>query len=127
MHNEPKSIDRLLGVFMSRILFAALLIVAGATLGVSLQPARADDPPFIHKEDVIYGRKYGTALTMDVFTPKMNANGAAILLVVSGGFFSSHESIRPTLVKPLLGRGYTVFAVVHGSQPRFQVPEIVQD
>jgi acetyl esterase/lipase len=24
-------------------------------------------------------------------------------------------------------RGYTVFAVVHGSQPRFTVPEIIQD
>ena len=29
------------------------------------------------KEDVIYGRKFGSALTMDVFTPKANANGAA--------------------------------------------------
>jgi hypothetical protein len=26
--------------------------------------------PFTLTEDVIYGRKYGTALTMDVFTPK---------------------------------------------------------
>jgi len=31
------------------------------------------------------------------------------------------------LVRPLLDRGYTVFAVVHGSQPRFTVPEIVAD
>jgi acetyl esterase/lipase len=27
----------------------------------------------------------------------------------------------------LTGRGYTVFAVVHGSQPRFTVPEIIED
>src|SRR5207237_1314398 len=39
-------------------------------------PAKgADEPSFARKEDVIYGRKFGTALTMDVFTPK-RANGA---------------------------------------------------
>jgi acetyl esterase/lipase len=31
------------------------------------------------------------------------------------------------LVRPLTDRGYTVFAVVHGSQPRFTVPEIIED
>src|SRR5437870_6937964 len=87
----------------------------------------ADEPAFTRKEDVIYGRKYGTALTMDVFTPKKDVNGAAVIFVVSGGFFSSHEAIRFPQVKPFVERGYTVFAVVHGSQPRFQVPEIVQD
>ena len=48
-------------------------------------------------------------------------------MVVSGGWFSSHEAINPAFVRPLLDRGYTVFAVVHGSQPRFTIPEIVQD
>jgi acetyl esterase/lipase len=48
-------------------------------------------------------------------------------VVVSGGFFSAHEAINPIFVRPLLDRGYTVFAVVHGSQPRYTVPEIVPD
>lgn len=87
----------------------------------------ADEPAFTRNEDVIYGRKYGTALTMDVFRPKGNANGAAVVLVISGGFFSSHEAVNPAFARPLLDRGYTVFAVVHGSQPRYTVPEIVQD
>jgi len=87
----------------------------------------ADEPAFTRNEDVIYGRKYGTALTMDVFRPKGNANGAAVVLVISGGFFSSHEAVNPVFARPLLDRGYTVFAVVHGSQPRYTVPEIVQD
>jgi acetyl esterase/lipase len=92
-----------------------------------LPPApAADEPAAARKEDVIYGRKYGTALTMDVFTPK-RANGAAVVIVVSGGFFSSHEAINPAFARPLLERGYTVFAVVHGSQPRYTIPEIVQD
>lgn len=82
---------------------------------------------FVRKEDVIYGRKYGLAMTMDVFTPKEKANGAAVVLVVSGGFFSSHDAINPVFFRPLLDRGYTVFTVVHGSQPKFTVPEIIAD
>jgi acetyl esterase/lipase len=48
-------------------------------------------------------------------------------MVVSGGFFSSHEAISPAFIRPLVDRGYTVFAVVHGSQPRYTVPEIIGD
>ncbi len=85
------------------------------------------DPAFDRKHDVIYGRKFGTALTMDVFTPKANAKGIGVILAVSGGFRSSHEAILPFFIKPLTDRGYTVFAVLHGSQPRYTVPEIIQD
>src|SRR5438093_7489064 len=77
-------------------------------------------------EDVVYGRKFGTPLTLDVFEPEKK-NGCAILFMVSGGFFSSHEAINAKTYYPLLERGYTVFAVVHGSQPRFIIPEIEQD
>ena len=87
----------------------------------------ADGPTFDRKEDVIYARKFGTALTMDVFTPKQGANGAAVVFMVSGGFSSSHEAINPAFLLPMLNRGYTVFAVVHGSQPKFTVSEIIPD
>ena len=86
-----------------------------------------DAKPFDQKVDVVYGRKYGMALTMDVFTPKASANGAAIVSVMSGGWFSSHDWINPGSIDELLKRGYTVFAVVHGSQPRFTIPEVVKD
>jgi acetyl esterase/lipase len=90
---------------------------------------RAADPSFDRKQDVIYGRKFGTALTMDVFTPKNQSNGAGVILAVSGGFRSGHEQIGLlyVFIRPFTDRGYTVFAVVHGSQPRYTVPEIVQD
>jgi acetyl esterase/lipase len=111
---------------MSRTTSRTILgLMAGLFLGIAF--ARADEPAYDHKEDVIYGRKFGTALTMDVFTPRKDAKGIGVVLVVSGGFISSHEAIRPAFVRPLTDRGYTVFAVVHGSQPRFTVPEIVQD
>src|SRR4051812_12846110 len=74
-------------------------------------------------EDIIYGRKFGVALTMDVFQPT-KPNGYGVVWMVSGGFFSSKEAINGGFYKPLLDRGYTVFAVVHGSQPKFQIPEI---
>ena len=41
--------------------------------------------------------------------------------------FSSHEAINAKMYQPFLNRGYTVFAVVHGSQPRFIIPEVVED
>jgi acetyl esterase/lipase len=63
---------------------------------------------------------------MDVFTPKQ-PNGAAIIGVVSGGWFSGADKIIPAFYMPFLQRGYTVFAVVHGSQPKFTVPEIIED
>ncbi len=82
---------------------------------------------FTRTEDVIYGRKYGLAMTMDVFEPKEKKNGAGIIFCVSGGFFSSKEAINPKMCNVLTDRGYVVFAVCHGSQPRFTIPEILED
>jgi acetyl esterase/lipase len=48
-------------------------------------------------------------------------------MVVSGGWYSGHEGIRLDLFQALLDRGYTVFAVVHGSQPKYAIPEILSD
>jgi acetyl esterase/lipase len=91
----------------------------------------ADGPEYTRKEDVIYGRKHGVALTMDVLTPKNNSNGAAVIFAVSGGWISSHDFISPNSINQLFGeflkRGYTVFAVVHGSQPKYTIPEILED
>lgn len=87
----------------------------------------ADTPAFNRTEDVVYGRKYGTALTLDVFTPEGPRNGAGVIFVVSGGWYSSHEGINPVFFAEYLRRGYTVFTVVHGSQPKFTIPEILED
>jgi acetyl esterase/lipase len=96
-------------------------------LGSAVLPVRAEDgPSFIRKQDVIYGRKFGAALTMDVFSPK-HPNGAAIVWVVSGGWVSSPEVISPVFVTEFARRGYTVFAVCHACQPKFAIPEIIQD
>lgn len=105
---------------MNRILLACLLWLSFPCAWAQTKVE------FVRTEDVIYGRKFGTALTLDVFQPQP-ANGVGILLMVSGGWFSSHDSINAGYFRPLLNRGYTVFTVVHGSQPKFTITEIVPD
>jgi acetyl esterase/lipase len=104
---------------MKRVLLSVALLFAASL-------AHGQDPSYTRKQDVIYGRKYGLALTMDVFQPK-EKNGVGLILVVSGGWFSSHLAISPGSVDEFVKRGYTVFAVVHGSQPKFTIPEILDD
>ena len=112
--NACRSIGRAAGCV------ALVTLLCGAAL--------ADGPNFNRQEDVIYGRKHGMALTMDVFSPKEHPNGRGVISVISGGWYSSHnlDGIIP-IFTPLTDRGYTVFAVVHGSQPKFTIPEVLQD
>ncbi len=107
---------------MKRVLLLALLM-----LGTVASSAEAAKPAkWTRQQDIIYGRKFGTALTMDVFTP-VEQNGGAVIVCISGGWVSNHEQIQPAFALTLLNRGYTVFAVVHGSQPKFTIPECIED
>jgi len=99
------------------------LILFAATVWAASQVTAA---AWKRTEDVIYGRKFGTALTLDVFQPG-KSNGVGIIFMVSGGWFSDHKHISLAKYQTFLDRGYTVFAVVHGSQPKFIVTEIVRD
>jgi acetyl esterase/lipase len=79
--------------------------------------------------DVVYGHKDGLAMTFDVFAPKENANGAGVLFMVSGGWYSQWappERMKP-FVQSLTSKGFTVFTVRHGSSPRYGIPEAVSD
>jgi dipeptidyl aminopeptidase/acylaminoacyl peptidase len=98
----------------------AVVLAAGAVRG-------QDITDFVRTRDVIYGRKAGLALTMDVIAPRVKANGLGVIFVVSGGWRSHPGAIRPEMYAPFYQRGYTVFAVVHGTQPKFTVPEIIED
>jgi acetyl esterase/lipase len=111
--------------FMNLRLRTALLVLA---LFSGTFASAQEQPGFTRTEDVIYGHKSGMALTLDVFEPEKK-NGAAIFFVASFGFSSNRDFIQIVnfLYKPLLDHGYTIFAVVHGSQPHFIVPEIQED
>jgi acetyl esterase/lipase len=108
-----------------------LTILCLLIAGIAPTKSQTPDAAPSRKEDVIYGRKFGTALTLDVFTPERGANGLGLVFVVSGGWFSNHDFIGSPIFKgfipALTKRGYTVFAVVHGSQPRYTIPAILED
>jgi len=80
--------------------------------------------------DVVYGYKDGLALTLDVHRP-VHPNGAGVIAIVSGGWQSSVEMSRLIVdgyLSPLLNeKGFTVFAVRHGSSPRYPMSGIVAD
>jgi acetyl esterase/lipase len=78
--------------------------------------------------DVVYGHKDGLALTFDVHRPAQ-PNGAGIISIVSGGWQSSVEIGRliAQSYPPFNGKGFTVFAVRHGSSPRYPMSAIVAD
>ena len=73
--------------------------------------------------DVIYTKHDGVALTLDVFTPA-KPNGAAVIKIISGGWNSNHNGISDGGWPKY---GFTTFVVVHGTQPRFHIDEIVGD
>ena len=95
----------------------------------------AKEPSFTRDFDIIYNRQDGVALTMEKVAPTQDLNGAAIVMVMSGGWVSNHDVTLPhnkdqlpRIFKPnaaeLLRRGYTLFYVVHGTQPKFTIREI---
>ena len=78
--------------------------------------------------DVIYGRKDGMALTYDVLKPE-DANGAAIIFMMSGGWYSSWSPPERVALQfaDLLDAGFTVIPLYHGSAPRYKIPDAVND
>ncbi len=110
-----------------------LILLTGVVAGLllpHLAAAQPDPVPAVAiTPDLVYGHKDGLALTMDRYQPETDPNGAAILFMVSGGWYSRWappEQMRP-LLDPYLSSGYTVFAVRHGSSPRYSIPEAVAD
>ena len=88
------------------ILVAAWMLTLVCTAGsVRAQTSSSIIP------DVVYGHKAGMALSLDVFTPPGEPNGAGVLWMMSGGWVSSWtppEEARATF-EALLDEGFTVF------------------
>ena len=109
----------------------SLYIIAGALCVAHAAATQDNPPPFKRDGEIIYGRKHGLAMTMDVFQPTAKRNNRGLVFAVSGGWFSAQKKIngiaKRAIWSELIERGYTLFAVVHGSQPKFTVPEIRED
>lgn len=105
----------------SLVALAALLASACApsASGPAIAPEAARKPSV--NTDVVYGHKDGLALTFDVYRPE-RPNGAAVISIVSGGWQSS-----AAYYPPLNEKRFPVFAVRHGSSPRYPMSAIVAD
>lgn len=79
--------------------------------------------------EVIYGRKDGMALTMFKLVPKEHSNGKAIISVVSGNWVSNYTYATYLISRARIyvNKGYTVFVTMHGSQPRYTIPDEIVD
>ena len=104
-------------IFMLSVLLAVQVAKHGQAADVQITP------------DVVYGHKAGLAMTYDVYTPETDANRAGVLFMVSGGWYSQWAPPENAkgLFKPLTDKGFTVFAVRHGSSPQFGIPDAVAD
>jgi len=128
--DEPR--DSLQDTAASEGLVATIDGRPGPALQELIEP-KEDDLSDIccRKTDVIYGRKYGMALLMDVYTPNDQRNGASVIQVISGGLWSGAEYRRMPVfsrnIRLLVENGYVVFAVMHGSQPMFTLHDIRTD
>jgi acetyl esterase/lipase len=105
-------------------LIPLVLILTVCAAGQVIAQAQVETIP-----DVVYGHKDGLAMTFDVVKPKANANGAAVIFMVSGGWVSNYRPPQQaaTQFKDLLDKGFTLIAVRHGSSPKYLIPEIVSD
>ena len=98
----------------------AVLAVTVAALWIYFHPS------IERRERLVYGKRLGHDLTLDVVRPH-HPNGLGVALMVSGGWKSGTNAFHPWMVAPLLRRGYTVFAVCHVSQPEATVMESFAD
>lgn len=83
-------------------------------------------PDFERTNGLVYGKRHGQDLLIDVLRPA-HPNGLGVVLMVSGGWKSGAGSFRPWMMAPLLRRGYTMFGIYHVSQPQATIMEITDD
>jgi len=81
------------------------------------------------QEEIVYGRKDGMGLLMTLLKPKAKANGKAIISVMAGSWFSNFTMVGRSVYykRQYLDKGYNVFMVVLSSQPRYAIPDQIDD
>jgi acetyl esterase/lipase len=109
------------------VLLALVALVIGPSAAAA-RPAQAPAGEPSETRDVVYASRDGLTLTLDVHRPA-RPNGAGIVSIVSGGWQSNVDMARifAQAYPPLLEKGFTVFAVRHGSWPRSPLSSIVAD
>lgn len=114
-------------------MFPRRVMSIGATMCLSVGlmhfPFAAADLPFEQHQNIVYAEVDGVGLLMDVFTPTGDANGLAIVDVISGAWHSDrgkiNDHVRAQTFQILCSRGYTVFAIRPGSITKFCAAEMI--
>lgn len=105
----------------SMILSIILIVSSAVTL-------RADETPYTQHQNIVYGEAHGIGLIMDIFVPKGDKNGLAVVDVISGAWYSDRGKIRDHMRTQTFDifcrKGYTVFAIRPGSITKFSGPEM---
>lgn len=80
-------------------------------------------------EEIIYGHKDGLAMSMLQLSPKGKPNGRAIIRVVAGSWYSSISSAESYVTGSYdyLQKGFRVYHVMVGSNPRYNIEEQIGD
>lgn len=104
-------------------------LVAFLAITFSFFSVKGQDSSLYSKTELIYGRKDGMAMSMLMLSPVEKQNGKAIIYVVSGNWNSNYGMIASATrhSNEYLRRGYKVFLVMHGSQPRYAIPDQISD
>jgi acetyl esterase/lipase len=92
--------------------------------------AMADDSlPYERHHNVVYSESFGIGLLVDIFVPKENANGLAVIDVVSGAWHSDAGKLRDheraQMFNIYCSRGYTIFGIRPGSVTKFTGDEML--
>lgn len=79
--------------------------------------------------EIIYGHKDGMALSMYKLIPEKNAKRKAIISLVSGNWVSNFSMLENYTKGSRIyaENGYTVFMVMHSSQPRYSIADEAAD
>lgn len=112
---------RFLRLLLKLVLVAVLLLAA---MGVSAW--WYFHPEVTATRGIVYTQRHGHDLTLDVIRPQQ-PSGAAVLMMVSGGWKSDPHKFEPWMASSFLRHGMTVMAISHLSQPEASVTEIVED
>jgi len=111
---------------LSRLLLRILLslaLLAGLLFGMAWWYFH---PEFTVAPGIVYTKRNGHELTMDVIRPA-NPSGSGVLVMVSGKWKSDPKKFQAWMAASFLRQGHTLIAVSHLSQPEATVQEIVED
>jgi acetyl esterase/lipase len=103
-------------------------LVFCAVAAMAASAVAQDEKPYEQTVDLVFAEVHGTGLLMDVFSPRQDKNGLALVDVASGAWHSDRGKIRDhekaQIYDIFCSRGYTVFAVRPGSRTKYDAEEM---